>query len=198
MSGDSGTLAFYDNEAEAYAEFAAGHAVPDVLRDFAGMLPDGASVLDFRCGSGGARHWLARQGLDVTGFDGSEGLAQQARDRYGLEVTVGRFEDFNAETPHDGIWASFCLLHDRREAMPGHLNRLGAALRPGGVLYVGLIHGEGEHRDSLGRLYTHFTDAEMAELLGAAGFVDITSSHEPSQHYDGTPATNLHILARRA
>ena len=45
MGGDAETLAFYTREAEAYAEFAGGHTVPAVMRDFAGMLPTGARVL---------------------------------------------------------------------------------------------------------------------------------------------------------
>ena len=198
MGGDAATLDFYTREAAAYADHVKDEAGSPQLARFATMLPPGGDVLDFGCGPGWAGGWLLEQGFKVQGFDGSEGLAAEARARYGLDVTVGSFEEFSADGAYDGIWASFCLLHDSRAAMPRHLERLADALRPGGTLYVGLKEGEGEERDDLGRHYTYFTESEMRGLLAEAGFSRLEVETEPSVGFSGVPCTSLHMFARRA
>ena len=195
--GDAATLDFYTREAAAYADYAAHEADAPKLERFAAMLPPGGAVLDFGCGSGWAADRLNRTGFRAAGFDGSHGLAAEARRRYGIEVTVGRFEELDADAAWDGVWASFSLLHDRRAAMPGHLRRIHRALRPGGVLYLGLKGGEGESRDRLGRYYTYFGEDEIAGLLDAAGFRLVSCDTEVSTGYEGQPAQALHIFARR-
>jgi len=198
MGGDPETLDFYSREAAAYADHVAGEAASPEVARFAASLPPGGRVLDFGCGPGWAAAAFADLGFQAEGFDGSPGLAAEAKARYGIDVTVGQFEEFAANAAYDGIWASFSLLHDSRAAMPGHLARLRRALRPGGLIYVGLKEGTGRSRDTLGRLYTYFTEPEMRGLMTAAGFDDIAAETEPATSFDGTPATSLHIFARRA
>ena len=197
MTADTGTLAFYDTEAAAYATYSSDKAERKWLARFAARLEPGASVLDFGCGSGWAADAFARQGFRVSALDGSAGLAAEARRRYGVVVRVARFEALDDEGRHGGIWASFCLLHDTREAMPGHLARLHRALEPGGWLYLGLKEGAGESRDRLGRRYTYFGEAEIGGLLVGAGFPELEITVEQAAGYDGVKAGMMHILARR-
>ncbi|MEM7060122.1 MAG: class I SAM-dependent methyltransferase [Pseudomonadota bacterium] len=198
MGGDDQTLQFYTREAEAYAEYASVEKRSPLLIEFSQSLPTGGDVLDFGCGSGWAANRFKEMGFQASGFDGSAGLAAEAKARYGVDVSVGRFEDFSASQAYDGIWASFCLLHDSREAMPGHLERLNTALRKDGKIYVGLKEGEGRSRDSLGRLYTYFTEPEMRGLMEATGFKDFTAKIEPSVGYDGSAVNSMHVFAARA
>jgi len=197
MTADSETLAFYDGEAAAYAAYASDKGERVALARFAARLEPGTSVLDFGCGSGWAAHEFAEQGFRVSALDGSAGLAEEALRRYGVVVRVARFEELDDEGLHGGIWASFCLLHDTREAMPGHLARLHRALEPGGWLYLGLKEGAGESRDRLGRRYTYFGAAEIGTLLRSAGFPAPEIAAEQSTGYDGSKSGILHILARR-
>jgi len=196
MTADTETLAFYNGEAAAYASYSSDKAERVWLARFTERLEPGAAVLDFGCGSGWAAHKFVAQGFRVSALDGSAGLAEEALRRYGIEVRVARFEDLDDEGQYGGIWASFCLLHDTREAMPGHLRRLRRALEPGGWLYLGLKEGNGESRDRLGRRYTYFGEAEIGELLEAAGFPTPEISVEQSTGYDGTMTGMMHILAR--
>lgn len=198
MGADPETLAFYDREAEAYAGYAEDFIDNPWLTRFAASLAPGAAVLDFGCGSAWAAHWLSEQGFDVDAYDGSAGLAREAQRRYGIDVTVGKFEALDRPGRYAGIWASFCLLHDSRKVMPRHLARLHAALRPGGCLYLGLKAGIGENRDRLGRRYTFYARDEIDGLLTAAGFAAIEITEEASEGFEGSPANVLHILARRA
>jgi SAM-dependent methyltransferase len=198
MTADNETLAFYDGEAASYATYASDKAERAWLSRFAERLQPGASVLDFGCGSGWAAHAFKGLGFQALALDGSAGLAGEARRRYGVEVRLARFEDLDDEALHGGIWASFCLLHDTREAMPGHLARLHRALSPGGWLYLGLKEGTGESRDKLGRRYTYFGEAEIGGLLDEAGFRDVDITVEQSEGYDGSKTGILHILTRRS
>jgi SAM-dependent methyltransferase len=154
-------------------------------------------VLDFGCGSGWAAHALTGKEFRVSALDGSAGLAAEARRRYGVEVRFMLFEELDDENVHGGIWASFCLLHDTRDAMPGHLARLARALIPGGWLYLGLKEGTGESRDRLGRRYTYFGAVEIEALQGHAGFPEVEITIEQATGYDGAKIGMMHILARR-
>lgn len=195
--GDDRTLAFYDHEAPVYSGASAEAENTPVLQEFVSRLPEGAAVLDFGCGSAWAASRFRELGHDVSAFDGSEGLAAQAREKYGIDVTVGRFEDFDETDAYDAIWASFCLLHDSRVAMQGHLARLHRALRPCGQLYLGLKEGTGEQRDTLDRLYVYYTEPEIRGLLDTAGFEVAHIIHDENKGYDGVDVRELHIYAER-
>lgn len=198
MAADKSTLDFYTAEACAYADRAAGHATEAPLGEFAAALPPGGDVLDFGCGPGWAAAHFKDLGFAVTAIDGSPGLAAQARARYGLVVTVMQFDVFEARAAFDGIWASFCLLHDSRAAMPGHLSRLHRSLRTDGLLYLGLKEGTGERRDDLGRLYTYFGKQEITDLLMHAGFGLPRIRAFESLGLEGSVEPCLHIFANRA
>ena len=71
---------------------------------------------------------------------------------------------------YDGVWASFSLLHDTKANMPKRLAQAHRALRSKGQFFLGLKLGEGEHRDSIGRFYAYYTEAELELLLSDAGF----------------------------
>jgi SAM-dependent methyltransferase len=128
---------------------------------------------------------------------GSPGLAAEARRRYGLEVRVAPFEALEAEGRYDGIWASFCLLHAPRAELGAHLARLARALRPGGLLYLGMKEGAGEARDRLGRRYSYFSGDELRAALAAAGLAVEAVAREHGRGYAGGEETFLHIHARR-
>ncbi|MEM7210546.1 MAG: class I SAM-dependent methyltransferase [Pseudomonadota bacterium] len=195
--GDEPTLSFYSDDAENYAKFADPDGNPEPLEAFVSLLAPGASVMDFGCGSAWAANRFRTMGFEVSAFDGSAGLAAQAKELYDIDVTVGSFEVFDDRDAYDGIWASFCLLHGTRDAMPANLSRLATALRDNGHLYLGLIEGEGSERDSFGRRYTYFNEAEIRELLNNAGFDVLSVDRTPGKRYDGSPVFELHTLARR-
>lgn len=196
-TGDGETLAYYSREAQAYADTVAGEADNPHLARFAGMLPPGGAVLDFGCGPGWAADRFRTLGFHVRAMDGSAGLAEEGRRRYGLEIEVCQFDALHEEAAFDGVWASFSLLHDTRAAMPGHLARIHRALRSGGAFYLGLKEGRGEKRDSLNRRYTYYQLAEVETLLGTAGFSLLGHEKESALGMDGVPAVGLHVFARR-
>lgn len=197
MSGDKTTLDFYDAEAPVYAPWSAPKATFAWLEKFLSLTPKTGRLLDYGCGGGWAAKRMLEAGYEVDAFDGSAGLAKEAATLTGLDVKVRRFENFDAKNRYDGIWASFCLLHVPRAEMPANLARIFAALKPGGVLYLGLKAGSGEKRDSLGRFYSYFEPDLITDLLATAGFTAPQIRLREGDGYDGQSETSMHIFTAR-
>ena len=195
---DRETMAVY---AKAAADYAKGFArskdtfhEPD-YEAFTAGLPSGGSVLDLGCGPG---HWAARfrdDGYTVTAMDASPEMATYAQDAYDLKVTVGRFEDITSKASYDGIWAFFSLLHAPRSEFPGHLLRLHNALRPRGMLALGMKLGTAEGRDELGRFYAYYSEDELRTLLSEAGFTPLGARRGNGKGLAGAEETFIVLTA---
>ncbi|EAQ03858.1 hypothetical protein OB2597_11461 [Pseudooceanicola batsensis HTCC2597] len=166
---DARTIAAYDGRAGDYAAMTADIGEVTALRSFIAALPSGARVLDLGCGPGHAAAGMAEAGLSPDPVDASAEMVALARAR-GLPARQARFGDITARDRYDGIWANFSLLHAPRATFPGHLARLHRALRPRGLLHLGMKTGEGEARDTLGRFYTYYRPEELLGHLAHAGF----------------------------
>lgn len=136
-------------------------------------LPPGATVLDAGCGTGRplAEYVIAR-GLNVVGYDQSEGMLALARQRFPAQTWLhAALEncDFNGGTAEQGARyaAAICwdaLFHIERRHHETILRRIRDRLQPGGRLM--LTCGGSEH--------PAFTDT----MFGETFFYD---SHTPAQ-----------------
>ena len=167
---DPETLKVYAEKAGDYADCFASEKPDQDLRAFMAALPAGAAVLDLGCGPGNAAAMMAAEGFTAEAWDASPEMVETARTRYGVEARVAAFQDLEAEAAYDGIWANFSLLHAPKDQFPSHLARIHRALKPGGVLHLGMKTGTGEARDRFGRFYAYYTNDELATHLADAGF----------------------------
>ncbi len=196
MTGpDPETIAFYDREAATYAGWSERADLPKSFHDFAAALPAGAAVLDYGCGGGWAARALRDRGHAVTALDASAGLLAGLADEPGIAVIHGGFLDLPETARFDGVWASFSLQHAPRAEMPAILGRLAAALNPGGIVAIGLHEGAETLRDRLGRLYCHYTEAEITALLAGAGLTVTGLRFADDRGYDGRPIRCMAIAA---
>lgn len=108
-------------------------------------LPAGARVLDIGCGTGvPSAGMLAESGLEVVGIDVSTEMLALAR----RNVPGGRFiamdvlELDSSLGEFDAVTAFFSLLMLRRVDIPRVLRRVRAALRPGGIVAIGMVEGD--------------------------------------------------------
>ncbi len=178
MSEDARTTEVYDTAAERYGARGVPRWEEEALDAFLDRLPEGAHVLDLGCGPGHASSVMAARGMRPDPVDASAGMVALAQREYGLPARQCRFDEVTGERHYDGVWANFSLLHAPRDEMPGHLTRLHRALKPGGLIHLGMKVGEGEGRDSLKRFYTYWTVADLRAALEAAGFevdADVTT-----------------------
>lgn len=190
---DAETLAFYDREAAAYADWTRGHGVPTRLKQLAQARP-GARVLDLGCGAGWASLWMAEAGLRVTAMDPSRGLLEHLREAP-VEVVCGGALELEAEEAFDAVWSNCALQHLPRGDMPNALNRVARALVPGGAFLLSIHEGEETLRDRIGRLYNHWTEAGLTRLMGERGLQVARVSRAEDTGYDGRPITILQLDA---
>lgn len=167
---DDETIAWYDTAAVTYAQRTSNAEPPQRLQTFIALLPANAEVLDVGCGPARASAHMRDAGLRPTPIDASQGMVDLANATFDIGAKLMRFDQIDMVAAFDGIWANFSLLHAARVDMPIHLTAIANALRDGGILHIAVKTGEGEVRDSIGRLYTYFTVPELQSLLADAGF----------------------------
>jgi SAM-dependent methyltransferase len=179
------TIAAYQADAAAYA---AGTAdVPEsVVRDldeFARRVVDGGQVLEIGSGPGRDARELEARGLSVRRTDITPAFVDLMRaDGFEADVLDPLVDDLGG--PWNGVWANAVLIHVARDEMPVVLERLHAATRPGGTLYVSVQEGEGESWTTRGhvsgaRHFTFWSEPPLREVLERAGWrVDVVRRSE--------------------
>ena len=177
MSVDSRTIAVYDAKAGDYADCFASDRPDRHLSAFIKALPDNAHVLDLGCGPGAASAFLRAAGHVPDPVDASPAMIALANERHDINARLATFDDIDAVSEYDGVWANFSLLHAPRADLPRHLAALHRALKPGGLLHLGMKTGSGEARDGLDRLYSYYSVAELRTMLTGTGFT-IASTFE--------------------
>ncbi len=170
MTADRRTLAVYEARAADYADTFRTRAPDAHLRGFINALPARARVLDLGCGPANASAHMRESGLDPDPVDAAPAMVALANERHGIGARLGTFDDLVAEAAYDGVWANFSLLHAPRTDLLRHFAAIARALRPGGLLHIGMKTGDGDIRDDLGRAYTLVTEEELTGLLMDAGF----------------------------
>lgn len=174
------TLATYDATAEWYAQTHSDIAeMKPQLDTFIGLLPASAqTLLDIWCGPGRDARYFVLQWYEVTGIDTSEKLLEIARqqvptatfllaDMRTLSFDLGSFA---------GIWSCASLLHLPKVDVPATLQLRQQLLQSGGVIFVGVKAGTGEHMIQkdyyLGheKFFAFYELPELTKLITDAGF----------------------------
>jgi SAM-dependent methyltransferase len=177
------TLEHYNRRAE---EFRAGTADHDVTQNIAALLeviaaPMPWRILDFGCGPGRDLKVFAALGHQAVGLDGSAEFVAMARQDSGCDVLQ---QDFLAlDLPpagFDGIYANASLFHVPGRELPRVLRELHAALKPGGVLFASIPHGDNSEGWNRGR-YGVYHDLEgWRRYLREAGFAELHHYYRPA------------------
>jgi SAM-dependent methyltransferase len=197
MSEDDLTLQFYAANAATYA--ARERRLPAALLDrFLGELPPGGRILELGCGGGqDAAHMLSKA-FEVVPTDGSPQLAAEAAQRLGMPVQVMRFDELDAVSAYDGVWASASLLHVPRSALSNVLRLVHRALRPDGRFWASYKAGEAEGRDRFGRYYNRLTAHTLLSHYEEAGdWRQLHVTEIAGSGYDGEATDWLWVEAKR-
>jgi SAM-dependent methyltransferase len=194
---DEKTLQFYRTNAQSYADWAKAPSAR--LRGFLALLPPGGSILELGCGAGNHSAVMLAAGFQVHATDGSAEMAEIASRRLGHPVETMLFNQLNEHEAYDGVWASACLLHVPRDELADILGRIRRALKPEGLFYASFKIGEGGGRDTLGRYYNYPSPEWLQASYAAAGeWRSMSSDTNEIKSFDGTPATMLHLVVRKA
>jgi len=197
MSADRETVAFYDREAAAYAGWSGHTDLPGYFHRFSARLSPGSRVLDLGCGGGWAARALRDLGHRVLALDASAGLLAGLEGEEGIDTLLADLADLPTAPPFDAIWASYSLQHLPRADLPAVLDRIGAALVPGGWLFIGIHEGGETLRDALGRLYCHYSEAALVRALAQRGLTVLALSRADDKGYDGRAIRCMNLDARK-
>jgi len=195
---DPETLGVYARKANEYADVTQSLAHDPLLKAFIDAVKPCGDVLDLGCGPGISSRQMALAGLRVTAIDPVPEMIALAARHANVTTKLGSFDDLNEVAQYDGIWANFSLLHAPRADMPRHLDNIARALRPNGIFHIGVKLGTGEQRDSIGRLYTYFTEDELVALLQNAGLTVSFRKKGRDKGLDGTDADWICLRAWRS
>ncbi len=174
---DKQTIDTYNRRAQTYVDLVSRTTPDQDLQNFLDAVPKGGTVLDFGCGPGNSAKMMQDTGLVVEAIDASSEMVKMANAKFGVNATLGTFDDLDADAKYDGIWANFSLLHAPKSDMPRHLSAIYKALKPSGHFHIGLKTGTGSDRDDLERMYTYYEEHELHDLMTDAGFTILSTRH---------------------
>ena len=197
MSADPATLEYYQTNAPRYT-LSFGQAPSRHLDRFLDRLEPGARVLELGCGGGRDSARIAERGFDLDATDGTPAMVKKANERFDVGARVMRFDELDAQSEYDAVWAHACLLHVARADLPGVLRAIHQALKPGGWHFANYKLGDGEGRDPLGRL-TNLPDGNWLETAYRdAGFAIEATEKYRGQGADGVQRDWYALILRRA
>jgi SAM-dependent methyltransferase len=165
---DHQTLAAYDLEAAAFAKDWLGQPSPVDLQEIVErFFVRGGNSADIGCGCGREVAWLHANGFSAVGFDASDGLLNEARQKYpSLKFAHAELPELRGIGTFDNVLCETVIMHLRRPQVLGGVRRLLAILKPGGTIYLSWRVTEGaDQRDVQGRLYSAFESALIREAL---------------------------------
>ena len=188
------TLGHYESRAEDYWEGTRDH---DVQQNIDALLAhvEGAApftILDFGCGPGRDLITLAAFGHQPIGLDGAAAFADMARANSGCAVWHQDFLALDLPPSHfDGIFANASLQHIPKTELPRVLRDLHGTLKPRGVLFASIPHGDDEEGGNDARYSCFHRPASWHALLQHAGFTECLTYYRPS----GLPRSEQRWLA---
>lgn len=167
------TINYYQHNADSFFTSTVAVDMSSLYAPFVEALTPPELILDAGCGSGRDAKAFAEMGYRVEAFDASSEMVARAARYSGLPVRQRSFADISETARYDGIWCCASLLHVPGDELPGVMQRLATALKPGGVWYVSFKYGTGE-REKEGRRFTDLDEAGLTALAAALADIDIT------------------------
>lgn len=167
MTADSATeltLGYYNRNARDFSDSTVDVEFSAVQRKFESLLPAGAAVLDFGCGSGRDALRFLQTGFNVTAVDGSSELCKIAAGLLGIPVRNELFQELDEVEEYDGIWACSSILHLPKSELSDVLIKMKQALKSGGFIYMSFKYGTFEGVRN-GRYFTDFTEYDFREFI---------------------------------
>ena len=158
------TLDYYNEHARAFSESTVCVDFSAVQDKFLMLLPVGACILDFGCGSGRDAKCFLERGFKVEATDGSAELCEIASAYAGIPVRHELFQEIDRVECYDAIWACSSILHVSKAELPEVLGRMARALKPNGIVYTSFKYGDFEGERN-GRYFSDFTEKSFAMLL---------------------------------
>ncbi len=148
-------------------------------------------VLEVGCGTGANLWFMAREGFDVWGIDGSHAAIARAQGRREAERVSYRLTRLDAlelaglfkEASVDAVIDVCCLQHNRRADIQAIVNQMHAVLKPGGRLFSMMVQA-GSWGDGTGTRVEPGTYTDIPEGPAAGvGLTRFSTYREVVEHF---------------
>jgi SAM-dependent methyltransferase len=194
---DEQTLAFYQQAAPRYT--ISGREGPARFLDaFLDRLSPGARILELGCGAGKDAEHMLKRGFAVVPTDGVAAMARRAEERLGVPVRVLAFDQLEAVAEYDAVWCHASIHHQPGAGLPDVLTRIARALKPGGWHFANFKLGNGDARDSFGRLYNFPTGADLrAAYAGVRGWRFVETQAYEDGGFDGVMRDWMAVIMQK-
>jgi len=192
------TIAYYDQNSEAFAERAFCRDMREFQTAFLEQVREGGRILDAGCGPGRDTREFLRRGYVVSAIDASSEMVRLCRENTGVPAVQLRMEEIEGQAIYDGVWARASLLHVPRIDLPDVMGRLRDVLSPGGAFYGSFQQGTGERLDEQGRLYSDMSEAGLRSVLDEAGLEVVRVWATVDEDRGPGHPDWVHALARRS
>lgn len=172
LSGDFQTIAAYDNAA---AQVAALHAtlVPTRIYQLVNQFfLRGGACADIGCGIGRDCAWLAEQEYTVTGIDASEGMLNQARNRYPhIPFVKGSLPLMKevADSTFTNVLCSAVIMHLAENQIASAAANLVRVTAENGVIVLSFRGTQNENWRENGKLYSPISPDKLISCFTADG-----------------------------
>jgi len=210
MSSSNPLSTSYDRVAAEYtariADELAGKPLDRaLLQSFAEQVSALGPVADLGCGPGHVAAFLAASGVQVEGFDLSQGMITQAHQRYPtLTFRQGDMRSLAvADATFGGITAFYSIIHLTEDELVPTLQEWWRVLRPSGLVLTAFHIGE--HVVHLDEWWQHAVDLDFRFLpvdkvttaLGHAQFtIEAVVQRSPDPDVEH-PSQRGYVLARK-
>ena len=130
------TINYYNLNAKNFIENTQNADMHIPQNRFHRLLAEHASILDFGCGSGRDTKFFLQKGYDVTATDGSAELCKLVSAFSGIDVKEMLFQDLDAISMYNGIWACSSILHLPKIELFPVFQKMCNALKENSVIYT--------------------------------------------------------------
>ncbi len=175
------TVNHYNENAWGFWEGTREHDVSQNIEALLSQIgPAPQCILDLGCGPGRDLLTFKNLGHTPVGLDASEKFCEMARKISGCTVLCQNFMNLDLEeNAYDGIFANASLFHVPVQELPGVLNRLKRALKPGGTLFSSNPRGNDQEGWSGDRYGSYHSLGGWTKHLNAAGFEAVGHYYRP-------------------
>ena len=134
-------------------------------------------TLEIACGPGRDLAYFTSQGCNMTGVDLSYGQLKTASTKVAAPLLRADMRNLPLQDGlFDALWCCVALLHVRRDDAPLALGQMQRVLKPGGLLFLSVLWGEGnlevrrEVYNNRPEYYEFYKEPEISALVKKAGF----------------------------
>jgi ubiquinone/menaquinone biosynthesis C-methylase UbiE len=171
---DSQTIAAYDNTAVQVADLHARLVPTGIYQLIEQFFIQGKKCADIGCGIGRDSAWLSKNGFEIVGVDASEGMLQEAKNRY---PTVDFIKDSLpllakfSDLAFSNILCSAVIMHLEANQIGSAVTNLMRIATESGVVILSFRGTQSDDCREGGKLYIPIDPQNLIALFAEAGAI---------------------------